>query len=129
MTDKKILTFNTGLKYSNIATNMPSLKVYAEDISSTLEHIKTKDEFSVYKDRCMSAMNSIIMHEHNPEVVINNYVQFGDTSLSLLNGVDLSEFKEQAKKIAIAYLEIAKQSKDNNIKTKAFSIADKISGK
>ena len=118
---------NATLKASNIATNITSLQDYSKQIELLLAQINI-DNNPVADSNLGSCKNAI---ENTLKVtsleLLNEYVKFGDFFNFLIPNVKDGNNLKYGKQIAIHYLDIAKLTKDEKIKTLAFAIADELS--
>ncbi|MBK9249119.1 MAG: hypothetical protein IPM69_13650 [Ignavibacteria bacterium] len=131
--EKKYSNFIGDLKSSNIASNITSLIFYSEQIGLLLAQITLQSANPILKSNLESSNNVISKTKNenenrNTDVLINDYIKFGDIFKSMLFEIERDDANLKIlKKIAIHYIDIAKLTKDERIKILAFSIADELS--
>ena len=122
-TNDKYLNLITGLKSSNITSNIASLNTSSELIETYLNQVKAaiSDVSKRNVDRSIEIVKQT-KGQTNPDELINLYIKFGDTFKSILPDLK-KENVENLNKIVIQYLNVAKQTKDTRIKNIAVAIA------
>jgi hypothetical protein len=129
-TNDKYLTLITGLKSSNITSNIASLNTSSELIDTYLRQVEKAPAISEVSKRNVERSIEIIKQakneQINPEELINLYIKFGDTFKSILPQLK-KENVENLNQIAVQYLNVAKQTKDTRIKNIAIPIAKELS--
>jgi 23S rRNA maturation-related 3'-5' exoribonuclease YhaM len=124
----KYLNLITGLKSSNITSNIASLNTSSELIETFLSQSVEKINSDISKKNLNRSIE-IIRQANNvqidPNELINLYIKFGDIFKSVLS--DLKREKiEYLNNVAVQYLNIAKQTKDTRIKNIAIAIAKSL---
>jgi aminopeptidase C len=126
-TNDKYLNFITGLKSSNITSNITSLRTSSELIISYLEQIKKHLDIDLL-NRSINVIKKIPEEQIDTDELVNLYIKFGDIFKSILPELkSKNENIEHLNKIAIQYLNVAKQTKDTRIKNIAIAIARELS--
>jgi chaperonin cofactor prefoldin len=125
----KYLKLITGLKASNITSNIASLNTSSELMETYLSVIKSSNISEVSKkniERSIDIVQQARSEQNSTDELINLYIKFGDIFKSELSELK-KEQSEYLNKIAVQYLTVAKQTKDTRIKNIAVAIAKELS--
>jgi hypothetical protein len=125
----KYVNLITGLKSSNITSNIASLNTSSELIETylnqTQENADVSDVLKKNVDRCVEIIRQAKDEQISPDNLINLYIKFGYIFRSIL-----PELKKKnmgyLNQIAVQYLNVAKQTKDTRIKNIAVAIAKEL---
>lgn len=127
--EKKFPNFIGDLKSSNIASNITSLNFCSDQIELFLEQIKINVTDQIVIKNIENAKQTVIKTKNaNALELADDYNKFGEFFKAILSDIKKDDKTlKYLKKIAIYYLDVAKLTKDEKIKTLAFEIADDIS--